>query len=1232
MIYRYVNIVHGRMFSNDYICIYFHILLYVLSLSWAVEGTRVLRVYFDVRQTFRFARCIKGPEHVNSFSHRGIMSDDDLSAIAPVAPAAWLYFTEKTTESVDILSILCLGDKSSTVLIAPLLVDLTVDRDFVSTVRTPVSTYDGGVLTKVTSFCPFALYFHNTLDILQKLEDHGDVQKLCSEARKRFGIQEYPQKRKRKPTDVKSLCEKVGLSGKDVLGHVVFGNGVKEFLYAGQLIPCPEEALCVQIGIVDAVKVPLYCPTLFSKDKNEDDNVMDCGIRCTDKFILEEGFYIPEISECLFYFLFTSWGQVLRMSDTKQLIECGLQQFVNDAQQNVKLAPYKKYHGYMSQKLSIGERDQLMMIDATVSELGFSFSSVYFDSVYELGPASVFSEWPIVKEAKSHRDLLRRLKTFQIHLSTHVGALVFSSNSILYQYRLVYMSSGTKPTTNISVHESLLKSVRFFNGLTGLYDDCLTDGKKTIKFVGCPVKDDKYSPFHLALICGTSPQLFSQFIWFFNRMSMYNTGISGSDVIYNHVVGCSANLCDACGGRCCHSCYGTAFVRIATRLPNIPKQVRKEPFVVTMLSKFFADVDILGSFGKRYGEQRESVETSKLDDGSYSGGQGGISGSVDRMKYIGQIIDYCKRNSIIDAITGEDIISIRGKKEFVSVISGLNQMIDDAVLKLITDVRRAGNGRDEIAGSTQSFNLDLNPYGMCFSPLLTYQYYRVVFALIQNLALINATAYVADNPMTGSQISKWLNQHFQSICGAFGMTPLKKGFLNVKDMKNQKSVEFERLMDFRSYEESRRYAKVSVEIKSCKMSVQSLRSCRIKNRPVSRISKNAQVSVFFKKGALQRKNPVKGCLSFLLYRCHDKLFPGCSLSCLEFWQKVYQNALPKSVDIGSMEEFDHLVKFLISVTDEYDETDVIDIQPDCVLNYVEYKFHNKFLSISGFKDYISTIQGLSTRLTPQNHVHFPYLLGESPKFSSVAEYVMHFKKMKLEGTESPYVATVAKESVFRSVFENRSLVTVSFAVEKFASTMTTRDIFQFGQIGYFVGSGIERSLNVGCMGNQDYRYMRHRYVLATKLADVVIRKSRRDGVLFNADVLRGKVLAALDSSGLDCDPELVAISEIMSGHDSEVPEYDDILFYVDQQEYVAMSLMTRIKALVDKGVTDFSVSNLRDVCDQHRESSVVDGRMYDFSSLFAVNDEVEDSGFVMVNGDGEDTCDDSEIPTKRSRL
>nr|WEG68789.1 single-stranded DNA-binding protein [Mastomys natalensis cytomegalovirus 1]WEG68925.1 single-stranded DNA-binding protein [Mastomys natalensis cytomegalovirus 1]WEG71153.1 single-stranded DNA-binding protein [Mastomys natalensis cytomegalovirus 1] len=1161
------------------------------------------------------------------------MAEEDLSALAPVAPAGWLFFTKKSRDISEILSVLSLCDKETSVVIAPLLIDLTVDRDFSPTVRTPMTTYEGGVLTKVTSFCPFAFIFHNTSDILEYVEDHGDVKTLCEEARRRFNVQSFVPLADKRQTDVNALCERLGINPTENIGHVVCGNGMKELLYFGHLIPCVEEATHVQVGSSDAVKVPLYPSTLFVGDGGRTEEAAS-AVNNDEPFVVENGFYVQELSECLFYFVFTAWGQSLRVVETQRLIDAGLQQFVNDTQQNVKLAPFKKYHGYGSQKLSAVERDQLMVVDAVCAELAFSYASVYFDSVYDAGPCNVFSEWPVVKAAKDHNELMDKLYEFQMHLSTHIAALVFSSNSILYQTRIVFIQNTSKSTSTPSAQESLLKSIRFFNGFTGLSEDILTDSKKSVRFEGSVGRDDKYSPYHLAFFCGTSPQLVSAILWFFNRMAVYSTGVTGGDTIYQHIVNSTGNLCTACGGRCCQTCYVTAFVRMASRLPAIPKQIKKEPMVVSLLSRAFCDADVMGNYGRKYGvEARENIDGPRVEESGATSAAGLSFVAVDRMKYLGQIMDYCKKNSLIDAVTGEDIVSIRSKRDFVTTISALNSMIDDCVHRFTMDVRRSGHGREEIAGSTQSFNLDLNPYAMSFSPILSFSYYRTVFSVIQNLALINAISYVVDNPLTSSQISRWLNQHFQSICGAFGNTPLKKGFLNVKDIKNQKSVEFEKLMDFKSFFESGRYHKVSMEIKSCKMSVQTLRSCRIKNRPISKVGKSTQVNVFFKRGAVQRKNPVKGCLSFLLHKCHEKIFSGCGMSCLEFWQRVFQNSLPKTVDVGKLEDFDMLVKFLLSVTDEYDENDVIDAQPDCIVNYVENRFHNKFLGMFGFRDYISTVQGLTTRLTAQNHMHFPYLLKSSPKFSSMGEYVIFFKKMKLDGTKAPLVSTVSKESVLKNVFESRSLISVGFAIEKFTSTMTTRDVFQFGQIGYFVGGGVERSLNVGSMGNQDFRFMRHRHVLATKMTDVIIRRSRRESILYDADIIRSRVLSALDASAVEGDPELLAIVEIMHGRDGEAPEFDDILFYVDHQEYIATALHEKIQTLVDRGTTDFSLQSLRETLVPSVDAGQRElGETYDFSSLFVTRDEVDDVTAGLVNGDDIRSEDGFELPSKRCRL
>lgn len=101
-------------------------------------------------------------------------------------------------------------------------------------------------------------------------------------------------------------------------------------------------------------------------------------------------------------------------------------------------------------------------------------------------------------------------------------------------------------------------------------------------------------------------------------------------------------------------------VRVGTRLPAIPKNVKKEPLVMSMFSRYYAEVDILGSFGRK--PVSELKEIGKDQQNTLS---------LDRGKFVSQIFDYCKKNSLIDPVTGEDTFNVRSKKDFVSIIHGL---------------------------------------------------------------------------------------------------------------------------------------------------------------------------------------------------------------------------------------------------------------------------------------------------------------------------------------------------------------------------------------------------------------------------------------------------------------------------------------------------------------------------------------------------------------------------------
>ena len=79
-----------------------------------------------------------------------------------------------------------------------------------------------------------------------------------------------------------------------------------------------------------------------------------------------------------------------------------------------------------------------------------------------------------------------------------------------------------------------------------------------------------------------------------------------------------------------------------------------------MFSRFYADVDVLGSFGKKgVNESKDPMKEAQTTP------------SLDRFKFLGMIHDYCKKNNLIDAITGEDNLNFKSQNDFVNMINDL---------------------------------------------------------------------------------------------------------------------------------------------------------------------------------------------------------------------------------------------------------------------------------------------------------------------------------------------------------------------------------------------------------------------------------------------------------------------------------------------------------------------------------------------------------------------------------
>ncbi|OPE44706.1 hypothetical protein BV508_31295 [Mycobacterium intermedium] len=154
--------------------------------------------------------------------------------------------------------------------------------------------------------------------------------------------------------------------------------------------------------------------------------------------------------------------------------------------------------------------------------------------------------------------------------------------------------------------------------------------------------------------------------------------------------------------------------------------------------------------------------------------------------------------------------------------------------------------------------------------------------------------------------------------------------------------------------------------------------------------------------------------------------------------------------------------------------------------------------------------------------------------------------------------------------------------------------------------------------------MRQKTIIATKFSEVIVKKVRRETIMFDTEVVKGKVLSIVENLTNDIDPELLIIAEVMRDREDK-PTMDDMLFFVDGREALAASIMLKLNHLVDMNVRDFSIANLQSVFEAVSSN---DAPVYDFSEILAEEDD-QASGVLKCD---ETETETDEPMTKKNRL
>ncbi|QYM88451.1 major DNA binding protein [Elephant endotheliotropic herpesvirus 1A] len=1143
------------------------------------------------------------------------MSSDDnnIASSASSGHGAWIYITEKTPDVLDILNRLVLTSADSNVTIAPLLYDVTVEPGFELTVKCPLMLTDTNVILKLSNFMPCVFIINSTSsEDFRFCEDVvGNVSEICEGAASRYGYTaDFTEFNERTETTDSDVCSNVNVPESDYFVYIACTYGYKELLFKGYLIPHWQDLRDISIGNRRGYKIPLLSPFLFTQCKDD-------TVQLTDQFILDNGFYNPDLTKTLYSYIFRPLAVSLRYLDVTHLISVTLNQYITDTHATAKLCDKKVYTCHGNNKLSTGDRDVLALCDILANEVTVSYLTPFLDSAYDAPSTLDFYSWPIVKD-KTHAEILENLDQFLLHMSVHVGTLIFSGNSVLYQNKISKVGGQSDGSNGQSV-EGLLKSIYHTTGIQLLYEDGYDDTRSLVRQHTAKPKNLKFNMDHLSFGASFSSHVLTKIVWFLNRSEEYKTTQSVSSTCYL-VINSSTGTCTACDGKHCNTCIGALMCRMATRFPNINRQQKKEPCVTTLLTRMFADMTILGSFGKKYNTERDTQQK----DGRVS------AEPLDKAKYVLNILDYCKRECLIDS-DGNDTLKISSKQEFIKIITGLNRTIDDELIKLLSDMRKHSNAKDDLNNSTMSFTLDLNPHAYAFSPLLQFVYMKTLVNILESLAIVVIAEKISSYPMTQSAYSRWVKQHFQSVYSEFKKSIYKKGFLTLSDYKMKNTTTNDTFTDFshlkRDYKIDNTVrssiATVNYQCRLWNFHVSSLRDFRIKYKP---IPKNKD-SPYFQKVDKGIQNPVCGPLSFLITRFHKDIFPNVNVSPMTLWQRIYSNTLKNfNVDLGDKHDVETFIKFMFEQTVEYEGSNSIDVRPETILQYIEFRFVNRLLHASGHRgQYIGIVQALCTTLSDTKVDGLPCYLDSSRTFGTVSEYHAYCREYNgtvKVGRTRPYCNT-------NGMFERRPLVTVPYALEKYTGAAGNASIFQCGQLGYFSGTGIDRNLGM-INRTSDYNFMRRKHIFCTPLTDVLFTKISRGAHVFDFDMLKQRIKQLLDEHCGGFDIELAILSEILK-HVKE-PNYNDLLFITGYQEHIASSLFDKIKVLDELEISSYSIESLQEIFPEKEELNDTEatGSGYDFSFIIPKATDVDEITGLNIQ---EFTNIEDETPlVKRMRL
>lgn len=1056
-------------------------------------------------------------------------AEDNIGSKSEIGPVGYIYLYNKDKFPTNAAKYLGTGYDGHTFVTLPLLKGFTVEHGFNLTTKAIHKKIDSTtVFVRPTCYHPEVFIFHNAQCIPPVFEGPG-LSTICTAARSLFGYSLFNPISDKNSFKINDYVP-TGFDANEYIGAAVITEAFKERLYFGNLIifPCLFET--VDLHNSSTIRIPLFDKELYNNEK-------------------VKYFYSSNLSKGMFECLFTGIAQALRIKNVECVIQAMEKQSLQDHVKMSKLVDYKQFNDNV-----VKNKDSavIMTIDAAATELSASYGLSFIESIHEDSGIMDYKNWPIISDAENESDKIEALQKFNASLAPHIAAQLFSANSIYYisgigkntsstnsGYNLFYISNGLA-TIQLPAWDEQMQQV--FPGFIS------TDGAN-------------YTIDHWAYAAAFSPNIMARQAYYLQFCQGQKSFQSQQNLAAYISTAANSSICYTCNGKNPAVCIHTLFYRLKDRFPPVTACTKKEPYIISGATGTYNDVDILGNFAG-FKEKDEDSKLQNEEDMKWTYWQLNQS-LTEKLSQIGineQFPDSIKITSIAD---------------FINTFKDIDAIVENEAGQFVNNMMKNNiNYKETIKNIYHIIQYSCNQYAQVPCPVFRQLFYKSILTIIQDISLPLCMAYETENTSMGVRPSEWLKIHYQTLWTNFKNQTLDKGLLTATEYKvihNDPTYDI-----FDPHQAANGIVMpMRVQVRISKSLILCPKNIKIKNR-ILFSGENAALAPSFTKSSVKKDNYIiNGPFMIFLNKYHKVIFPDSKCAALYVWGKFSRQKQLPVTPTTSTKELIELANFVDLNSRLHEEFNVIDIIPDTFLMYAKQKFNNLILKACGqHQFYITLIHALTPVVNYIPASEYPHVLGKC-EIKSIEDY-----QEKVNNKKALSVNCVCNESV-STICKQRPVITLPVLVNKYTGINGNAQIFQAGNLGYFIGKGVDRNLLSGNINsfkrNQSSSFLRKKFVFLTPLLGNILKKYEANVVIYEIETIKAAVQNVLEKRPTeDNTKEIVLVLIKFLGSKVLTLDVVDVNYFLGQYNFLGNQIMETFKKLQACISEDWSTDVVRE--------------------------------------------------------